>query len=192
MHHYKIVNPFIIGTMSNMVSSTNSLNAAKDAWERMSQNHTGYVNNFNFTLQKIDDSTLHHFNVAEQHGGKNVSYEISEVTVNATKKVLNEFTSEIKKLNDTRLEFGSQTGGASKRYKKYNKRGNDDDSSSSSDSDSEVDSYIKNKLRMIHNLNNPTPVMYWWYTPTIYNVTDLWVPTLAAPIVPVVQIRYIV
>ena len=183
---YRLVNPHISGSFDSMTSSNDSINAANELWTRLSDHITGNLPNFTFSLQEQSGGKLHHFKVIETLAGKYADYTITGVDVKLTDtqvKNLNKKTQELDKMNES-----IQSGGAStkKRYKKekYEKSNvypNSDDSSSSS---SDSDDSIYEKIKQLHRQTTPKPIVYWWYSPTLYNLRNFYVPTFVAPYTP--------
>jgi hypothetical protein len=77
---------------------------------------------------------------------------------------------------DTALKIAAnnQEGGKRKRHRK------DDSSSSSDSSDSDIDDLFKS----IRIRNISKPIVYWWYTPSVYKVENIFTPTFVPSVAP--------
>jgi hypothetical protein len=176
MPTFKIVNPKIIGGFDEEITAVDKNEAAKQAWARLSEHITGNVPTFVFTIENGDTQELVSFEVNETPTGKYADYTIEELKVEMTPKQEKEFRAEVARLDRTGKEL--QKGGRKHRYDR-------DDSSSSSSSDDSV----YDKLKLFKAINNPKPIVYWWYTPVIYKLDRFYVPTLNAPLTPYVEIN---
>jgi len=79
-------------------------------------------------------------------------------------------------------------GGKRKRHHKCEDL---DDSSSTSESESEK---LYEKIKLIREINNPQPIVYWWYAPQLYTsytqrLPSIYVPTFRPPLLPYVEIN---
>lgn len=169
MVNYKLVNPYISGTLDTEVEAKNPLEAAEMLWTRYSSLTTNNVPNFAFTIQS--GGRLHHFKVHETKKSDDTAKFTIE-KIDAKKDV---DISEFKKVIS---EKSSAHGGA--RKKRY-----DDEEDDSSDSDS---SDVFDNIKLQRNLHMNKPVVYWWYTPYIYDVPSVYMPTFVHPIVPYLEI----
>lgn len=64
-------------------------------------------------------------------------------------------------------------------------RDDDDDDSTTTESE------LYDKIKLIRSINNPQPIVYWWYTPvlyTTYNLPSIYIPTFNPPLLPYVEI----
>jgi hypothetical protein len=192
MSNFKLVNPSIEGTLTTSYSNTNPHKAASSAWDNMSKYFSNNVPNFAFTLQNTDNNKLHHYQVNESLvGGNSAKWEISEMNLNLNSKTEKQFTDKIS-------EF-KMTGGKSrtKHHRRHGRKHREpkvgvdtaDDSSSSSSSSSSSDSDILSALKLYKNKNKYyQPVSYWWYDPSIYNLSSVYIPTFVAPLNPYVEV----
>ena len=165
MPNYKLVNPYIEGSLNTTFSGNNVINVANNVWKKLSKYMTNEVPKFAFTLEESGTGKLRHFKVNEQlsGGGKKANYNITEI-----QNVSSDKEKQFKK-NVTKASSPSKK--AMKGGKKDKDEDDDDDSSSSS---SDVFSAIKlNKL-----YHGSYPINYWWYDPWIYSWDSVFIPTL--------------
>ncbi|AYV81751.1 MAG: hypothetical protein Harvfovirus58_9 [Harvfovirus sp.] len=185
MPTFKIANPKIIGEFDDTVNAPNIMEAADKAWVKMSAHITNNVPRFLFTLEDTQSGKMHNFEVDEIPQGKLANYSITELSehkISASQE--RALKAEEKKLQE---KLKNLDGGRHKHRYKDIKRINEDDSSSSSSSEED----LYRKIRHIRNLNAPQPIVYWWYTPLLYqdyNYPSLYMPTFNAPLVPYVEI----
>jgi len=171
---YKLINPYIEGSMDNKFFGKTHAEAAEQTWTTISKYITNNVPQFAFTLENNDNGQLHHFLVKESLiGGSDASFNISELQLNLKSKDAQEFKNRAK---DT------MKGG-----KKKHKRRHDDDSSSSSSSSSDSASSIFSALKS-YKKNKGYPITYWWYDPLVYKLDSVYIPTFVAPIVPYIEV----
>lgn len=101
------------------------------------------------------------------------------------KKPVKKTTKKVSKKNSKK---GKLVGGS-----KHRKRYNDDDSSTSSCSSSSSDSSDSSDdeldyLSSLRLKKMKQPIVYWWYTPTLYKVPNVFTPTFVSPLHPYVQL----
>ena len=184
---YKLVNPYIDGSMNINFKGENGIDAANKAWNTLSANLTNNVPKFAFSLEKTKDGSLHHFVISEMlSGNKDVNFSIDELSLNMTPIQDEVFKKLITESAEKRNHV--QNGGSRRRY--------DDDDSSSSSSSSSTSSEEK---KLYHNLkymkqqaDSHKPVQkitYWWYNPTVYKLNNLYIPTFRVPLSPYVQLN---
>lgn len=170
---YKLVNPYIIGSMNTTFNAASSMEAAKLAYENVSQYFGNHMPEFRFTLKRLSNDgkvvggsakSFIHFKVNEKKGADNkVKYEITELDSNNNMKNFQQ------RLNKVANQDQKQHGG-----KKYVK----DDEELSDYFDSELEKPRKGPLVY-------EPIVYYWYDPFLYPTVDRWyVPTFVLPIQP--------
>lgn len=185
MVSFKLSNPKIIGEFNDTVSAKNKLEAANKMWINMTKYVTHNVPTFRFTLKNTQTGGYCHFQVDESVKGKLADYNIKEFKVKLTAKQKKNFENEIEKLEKINVIKKRQFGG----YKRKEKRKRDDDDSSSSSDDDDDEIYGKYKL--LKYTYDPQPIVYWWYTPTIYKkISNIYVPTFTVPLYPYVNIDF--
>ena len=173
---FKIVNPHIEGTFNTEINASSSHDAAEQFWVQLSKHITNDTPRFAFTLQS-GEGDFNHYMVREKKNADEVSYVIDSLAIK-NEKALNEFKNKLKTFET--MEGGKHHHKKSKKSKKSKKY---DDSSSS---DFEEDDYFE---RYYRNAFKPTQVVsYWWYTPYIYGLKDIFIPTFKLPLLPYVNI----
>jgi hypothetical protein len=176
---YKLINPYIEGSLKTTVSGKTQLEAAKSAWNKLSKNFTNNIPKFAFTLKNVSDGKLCHFLVKEKTSNDTVNYTITELDISSSDKGVKDLKNKIKNLK--------QSGGKAKRRRKRSKHDDDDDDSSS---DSDTDD-LYNKIKYNNLLNKMYPITYWWYDPIAYAryIDTFYAPNFVAPLSPYVEIQ---
>lgn len=179
MKKFQLVNPYIEGDFKTEYSGKTASDCAENVWDNLSGYLTGNVPKFAFTLQQNSNNKLHHFLVKEDVNDDLVNYSIKPLNIDLDKNTSSKLQSKIKKM--------SQSGGNSKNKKKSNK--DDDDSSSSSTCSDDLDE-LYHKVMKKKNRHQTQPILYWWYTPSLYQYTvgSVFVPTFVVPLTPYVEI----
>lgn len=171
---YILVNPRIPNS-SFESSRKDPMEAADMIWAKLSENIKQYTSKYFFTIQNKKTSKLIHFEVNEEMEGGNDD-SISSTDRNSSNRVKctisehkNADSHLIKKfLDELSIE---QAGGKSKFL---------DDSSSSSSSSS-----------IVYNISSSTTTFPLTYFPTIYNVTDLILPTYVGTFTPFTKLVFL-
>ena len=177
MPTFELVNPTIIGQFNTTYKVENGLEAAKTFWNDLSSLITNNLPELIVTFQ--EGGNLHHYKISEriESGSKTANFSISEYNVKVAPKVksnfLNEVSSVKNKINDM---INVQTGGK----KRYEAEGSP--SSVSSSTEEGEDYYDFTRYRRLNQ-----PIMYWWYTPTIYRITRVYTPTFTVPLMPYIH-----
>jgi hypothetical protein len=180
---YKLVNPYIIGSMETNFKGKDSLEAANKAYQGVSQYLGNSMPDFKFTLKRMSkdgrvvggsENSFKHFQVKEKReGGSNISYAITEIEMNPKIKI-EHFQESLNKVvhQDAKLSGG-------KSGKKYVK-GNDDD-----DDDEDLSDYFDRSDRPRKGPLVYEPISYYWYNPYLYPFADkFYVPTFVLPLQP--------
>lgn len=174
----QLVNPVIAGSFKKTYEAQTPEEAGKLFWEALAINGkyiVGNVPKFIFSMKEEGSNSLYHFVVTETLDGKNASYTIKklnlELSSGDSKKLIEASANAYK----TALKIADkhQDGGKKKRIQ-------DDDSSTSDSSDSDIDDLFRS-IR-IKSVNKP--IVYWWYTPTIYKVEKIFTPTFVPSVTP--------
>jgi hypothetical protein len=173
MSNYKLINPYIEGSLVTTFSGASRLDAACSAWNNLSKYITNNVPKFAFTLENINDGQLYHFLVKESLSGNNAAdFKISELDLVLNGNILKQFRNRI-----------SLKGG--RKHRRHHKdKDEDDDESSSSSSTSEIFSAVR--LNKVYS--KAQPIVYWWYDPLIYEIDSIYIPTFVTPLVPYIEI----
>ena len=207
--NYKLVNPYVIGSMNKSFNAASSLEAAKLAYSELSQYFGNHMPSFRFTLKNMDNHSSFvggstkdfiHFETNEKKGKDNkVTYEIKQIDGNNIK----DFQSRLNKIaNQDKKISGGAKKKKSKTTKKAKSRKDDSDDNSS---DSDRGNYVeKNRLSYDDNLSDYfdedlegprkgpltyDPISYYLYDPFLYSAIDrFYLPTFVLPIQPRVVI----
>jgi hypothetical protein len=207
--NYKLVNPYVIGSMNKSFNASSSIEAAKLAYNELSQYFGNHMPAFRFTLKKIGNNNsvvggaskdFIHFEANENKGKDNkVTYEIKQIEGNNMKG----FQSRLNKVanQDEKQSGGAKSKKSVKKVKKTKSR--KDDSDSDSDSDSDRGNYVERNTGyddlsdyFDDDYEAPRkgpltydPISYYWYDPFVYPTVDRWyLPTFVLPIQPRVVI----
>jgi hypothetical protein len=188
--NFKLVNPYIDGTIKTKFYSETPIGAASELWSSLTEHVIGSVPRFVFTIQNMSDDKLHTFEVSENENGE---YKFEEVSLVVDKNKLNKFTNNINEYNKqteaVSHEIKELTNKPSrKRYNDNDDNDDNDDSSSSSDSSSESDSNIffntKKNYSYYPYYKKKQAVSVFHYNPRLYKTKILKVskrPSLANP-----------
>ena len=179
---YYLVNPLIGGTIKTKFSSKSDIDAAKKAYDSISEYFSNNIPEFNFTLQKIASENVQvgsgkvsdyiHFKAVEKKNGNQVNFRLIPLKVTQNSKQLKTFRDNLKGLGNK-----IQLGGKKKYYDDF-----DDDFDEDSDSDTDF------PVRYNRSLYS-TPISYYYYDPYVYkSLAKYYVPTFIAPITPYIQI----
>jgi hypothetical protein len=190
MTKFRLVNPSIVGSANKSISASNEHDAASEAWNNLSQYITNNVPKFPFSIERTSDGKLFHFLVKEKRkaGSKVVDFSISPLSVKLTKSQLAEIKGKIENIHTANDKV--QSGGKHKHHHDKDKKDSEDDSSSSSSSASDSsDSDVYNKMS-IFGYNTSYPIAYWWYSPTLYSLDTVYIPTFTVPLTPYVELYY--
>ena len=117
-------------------------------------------------------------------GSKITDFTISEFNLNLSDISKTKFLDKINSFEQkTVAQIEKQTGGVIKRKPSRNRHKDSSSSSSSSDLSDDEDYYNFSKYRKMNQ-----PISMWYYTPTLYNVNSVFIPTFNSPIVPYVKL----
>jgi len=182
MPTFKLVNPKIIGDFKDTINAKNVSDAADKTWGRLTKYITKNVPRFLFTLENQESGLLHNFQVDESPDGKIANYDIMELESKLTEKQIKSFKNELARIErKTKHLVDNMDGGR----RKHHHHDEDDSTTSSSDE-------LYDKIKLIKSLNTPQPIVYWWYTPTLYTtyytLPSIYIPTFNPPLLPYVEI----
>jgi hypothetical protein len=197
MVKYELVNPCILGQFNTSYETPKAIDAAKQFWNDLSPHLTNNIPQIAITL-KDDSGKLSHFMIKEKlsEGTKMANFTIKEInpklSVSDKKALLNA----VDKLKEKRsIQIKQQLGGRKKRYETEKEsstsissesisestKSTESDSDSSSDDDEDYFNF-----RRYNRISQP--IVYWHYTPSIYQETKLFIPTFNNPLTPYVHI----
>jgi hypothetical protein len=174
---YKLVNPYIIGSMDTTFTANSSMEAASLAYSNLSQYFGNHMPEFRFTLKRLSSDnkvvggsskSFVHFVARETKGNDNkVKYEINELD---EANNISNFQSRLDKVanQDENKKGGDHRG------KKYVRT-----------DDEELSDYFDDYERPRKGPLVYEPISYYWYDPFLYPTVDRWyVPTFVLPIQP--------
>lgn len=187
MPHFKLVNPTIIGNFEDKINAKDSLEAAVQMWSNINKYITHSVPEFFLTLENTDTGELFSFQIDEEVKGKMADYTIKKYNTDLTPEQEQKFKREVHRIeNMAERAKNNKSGGKRKRYTKNlddDDDGNRDDSTTTSSED------VYEKYKLLKGLSQTQPIVYWWYTPAIYKLSNVYVPTFNAPLIPYVEIK---
>ena len=179
MGNYKLVNPKIAGTFESVISAKNENEAADEFWRLLTSKVSGNIPRFLFTFENEAGDLVTYNGTETPTDNKYADYQLNKVDLKLSREQEKNLREEGAKID--KISRKIQDGGK----KKHRRRYEEDDSSS----DSDDDTYTNMALLRAINKPQQQPIVYWWYTPTIYpDVTTFYVPTFAAPLSPYVEI----
>ena len=182
MKNFTLINPVIAGTFGNNYKCNTDDEAAKQFWEALTTEGkliSGNMPQFFFTLMNTKNKELSHYKVNEIPSNSYTDYSIDKVNLKLSSSEEQSLIKDSKSArNKTEQISNNKTGGRKKRYSDYD----DDDSSSSSDED--LDDFFK----YVRSHRVQRPIVYWWYTPSVYKTNSIFSPTFVAPVSPYVQL----
>jgi hypothetical protein len=129
---YRLINPYIEGSVDTTVKAKNSFSAGKKIYNNISDYFTNHVEDFNMTIQNLETKGLTHFRINEKKTNGNA------VDFNLVKLEGDLPAATEKKLINVVDGLDKQTGG-----RKHHHHHRDDDSSESSSSSSSEDNYFR-------------------------------------------------
>ena len=185
MKTYKLTNPYVMGSMNTEFQAKSSLEAAKDAYDNLSQYFGNHMPVYRFTLKRLSNngniiggspSSFLHFEVNETtNKSDTVNYEIKKIN-GVKSSVVSNYQKRVNKVVQQDLEQKEQKGGAKKKFI----HGTDDDDD---DETSDYFDLVADKPRrgpLVYE-----PISYYWYDPFLYPLVDRWyVPTFVLPLQP--------
>jgi hypothetical protein len=182
MKSFKLVNPLIVGSFNTEYTSESGLDAANQFWNDFSTHITGNLPNIYITLRENGTNNLSHYKIGEKvnKGSKTTEFTISEYNLDLSDSKKKQFIKSVEQYEKkVDAKISRQTGGDVEK-KPEKKRYKDSSSSSSSDSD---DYYNFGKYRRLTQ-----PISLFYYTPVIYDVPSVFIPTFTVPLTPYVKL----
>jgi hypothetical protein len=129
---YRLINPYIEGSLDTVVRSRNSFNAGKKIYNTISNYFTNHVDDFYMTIQNVETKDLAHFKINEKRDDNGfVDFNL----VKFDEKLPQDLE---KKLVNAVDKFSKQSGG---RHRKHHHRDNYDDDDDTTTESSESDYY---------------------------------------------------
>lgn len=166
MVNFKLINPYIDGSLKTVFSADNAKNAAEQVWESLSGHVLNNVPKFAFTLEQTSDGSLHNFIVQERSKDKKVKYCINELDCDVSAKTKKAFKKNLENFKNKKTQYGGK-----KRYD------DDEDLDDDDDDDDEVyeELFYKNLFRRRY------PINFVWYDPRMYKLDYVVSPTWVNP-----------
>lgn len=196
MVKYELINPCILGQFNTTYETPKAIDAAKQFWNDLSPHLTNNIPQMAITLKDHDDK-LFHFKIKEKlsEGTKMANFTIKEINPKLTAKERKELLNVVEEVKEKRTtQIKQQLGGRKKRYETEKESSttissesvsksseSTEDSDSSSDDDEDYFNF-----RRYNRISQP--IVYWHYTPAIYQETKLFIPTFNNPLTPYVHI----
>jgi hypothetical protein len=176
MSSYKLINPSVQGNIKNTVRADEPIDAAKQVWSNLSKYFTNDVPAFAFTIENQSGGDLYHFKVEETKHKNEASFKIEMIDSKLK-------SGDMKKFKKRVDELPAMKGG-----KHHHKK---EDDSSSSDSSSEGFDALTMYKKFSKRNNSLLPITYWWYDPSPYGLSSVYIPTFIAPVQPYIEVATI-
>lgn len=184
MKSFKLVNPLIIGNFNTEYTAESGLDAVSQFWNDFSSHITSNVPHIYVTLQEGGSEKLSHYKISEKTNKKSKSAEfsIAEYSLDLSSKQEKAFLTQVNKFEEkVNSQISRQIGGDTE--KKSERKRYNASSSSSSDSDSDDEYFNFGKYRRLTQ-----PISFFYYTPLIYKVDSVFLPTFNVPLTPYVKL----
>jgi len=216
MPNYKLVNPYIIGSMNTTFEANSSMEAAKQAYENVSKYFGNSMPSYRFTLKRLSsdskimggsEKSFLHFEAKETKGKNDlVNFEINQIK--GAKDIKN-FQQRLNKVANQDIKIKSQLEGGKPKKGSYKSKREVSGINSESSVIAPKKQYVESKskyndddydddlsdyfdVNYDRHRNKPIiyePISYYWYDPYIYPLTDSWfMPTFVLPIQPQIAI----
>lgn len=175
---YRLINPYIEGSLDTVVRAKNSFSAGKKIYGSISNYFTNQVDDFYMTIQNVETKELTHFRIDEKRAdGGFVDFNLVKLNENFSPELEKKLVGNVEKLE-------KQSGGKRHRHK--------DDSSSSDSSSSDESDYFKFQ---------PQPISKFTYFYLPYyklnviglnpiDASRIFLPMFSLPINPSLEIRF--
>jgi hypothetical protein len=204
MPNYKLVNPYIIGSMNTTFEANSSMEAAKQAYENVSKYFGNSMPSYRFTLKRLSsdnkimggsEKSFLHFEAKEKKGENNlVNFEINQIKAD---KDIKNFQQRLNKVanQDIKMKSHLEGGKPRKTSKKTSRKLSREVSGINSESSvvAPKKKYVDSKESDLYDYdddlsdyfdveydrkrNKPLiyePIAYYWYDPYIYPLMDTW------------------
>ncbi|AGF85435.1 hypothetical protein QJ854_gp347 [Moumouvirus goulette] len=117
---YRLLNPYIEGTMDTVVKARNSFSAGKKLYNTISNYFTNHVDDFYMTLQNVETGQLSHFKIGERRDENGaVDFEMIKLDKNFTPDLEKQLINNVNKIDkqsggrknidDSDTEFSSES-----------------------------------------------------------------------------------
>lgn len=200
MNTYKLVNPYLEGTINTSVKAKNSHAASKKIYKELSKHFNSSAPNFFFTIQKggSGKGKYYSFRVRETFEAENeVNSEFKLIEVSGIDSKMKNFKSKVNKvIKNNDLEGGakkktkSKKKSKSKRKPKRKSKKNymDDEYDTLDDLDTYQSPYDSPYYLLQPSLylqTKSSKINYWLYNPFVYETEFVTVPTLYSYVNPI-------
>lgn len=176
---YRLINPYIEGSLDTVVRASNSFSAGKKLYKTISDYFTNQVDDFYMTVQNVESKELSHFKIGEVRGENGmVDFKLA--------KLDDRFAPDLeKKLLSNVDKMSKQSGG---RHRHRHQR--DDDTTT--ESSSEDSDYLKIPIQ-------PISKFVYFYLPyyklnavgmSPLDTSRIFMPMFSLPINPSLEIRF--
>lgn len=178
---YRLINPYIEGSMDTVVLARNSFNAGKKLYDTISNFFTNSVDNFYMTVQNVETNELTHFKIGEKRS------ENGTVDFNLV-RLEEKFSPELEKSLVNNVDKLSKQSGGRHRHHHHD----DDDDTTTSDSSSEENDFFKFQMQPITRFT-------YFYLPyyklnlvalSPLDTSRIFMPMFSLPINPSLEIRF--
>lgn len=168
---YRLINPYIEGSLDTVVSASNSFSAGKKIYNSISKFFTNHLDNFYMTVQNVETKDLSHFKINEKRGDSGmVDYKLVKIDASFDPDIERNLTEKVDKL--------SQSGG---RY--------EDDSPTESSTESDYFKYPAQPItRFVYFYLPYYKLKVVGLSPLDYR--RLFVPMFSFPINPTLEVRF--
>lgn len=206
---YRLINPYMEGTVEPVVRSKNAFRAGKKLYNTISKYFTNQVDNFYMTVQNVETKDISHFKIDESRNNDAVEFNISKLDGSFSPDIDKKLTTAVEKMSKSEKQNGGRRNNQSRRtrrnndidqdggrHRKHYFYEDDDDTDtdsdySDSDSDSDVD-YFKFATQ-------PISRFVYFYLPYYklntfgmnpLDVSRMFMPMFNLPINPSLEIRF--
>lgn len=176
---YRLINPYIEGSLDTIVHSKNAYRAGIKAYTRLSDYFTNHVENLNMTIMNVETKQLNHYSIKEKREGDAIDFSIVSIPDNLPQKTEADLINNINKME-------KQSGGKKKKH-----RSRDDDSSDSSSSSSDSSSFSSDYFNVL-----PITKFVYFHLPyyKLINISPidrnkLFLPIFTLPLTPTIEIN---
>lgn len=186
---YRLINPYIDGSIDTVVRSSNSFKAGKKLYNTISNYFTNHVEDFYMTIQNLENKDdLTHFKINEHRGKLNdVDFNLARIDGKFPEEINNKLINSVEKLE-------KQSGGKHKHHHRHHKDKDNSttESNSSSSSSSDSDYYLKIPIQPITRFT-------YFYLPYYklnlvglnpIDISRIFMPMFSLPINPTLEVRF--
>jgi hypothetical protein len=185
VNSYQLVNPHIAGTFDTKIKAKNSKEASNIFYKNLSEHFSNSIPQFFFTIQKggSGNGKFFHFKAEEERNEDEVSFKISSYELQNENKI-DAFKNNLNEIKD-KIQGGGKKGRKGRKSSK-SRKSRKNDSSDSSDSEN---GYLSDDIYSRASSYIPTtPMYYWWYDPSLYDVKRIYIPSFYSYMTPYIQV----